>query len=231
MVSTEEEDDDDKKKKKDDDDEGLVANLKFRALIGGPNNAIVIFAESETSYMKSFTTTSNNGASTTRSYLEYKCGDIYAAKIEANGKIGWFSIFPKRQWERIPGGVSVGSAASVSGSYFLSRVDKPYYASYGVAAINNTAFLIFNDNTKNAAVTKAGQTVKSTKDFDKADCYSLEVNLATGQMKRRSLFSNNDIPNAMPKHGIQLGNNFYLIGKKEQSIGKTKLVVGRGTIK
>ncbi len=237
IVEEDEDDDEKKSKKKDDDDdeEGLSGDLVFRKFVIAPDNSFVFFAEKVSSRLVSYTTYNGTGASRsamTTSYIHYECGDIYTAKIDVSGKINWFYTFPKFQRERIPAGVSAGTLPSYTAAYFLRRMDKPYYAGFGVANAGGKSFLFFNDNPKNAGVTKAGQKIKTLNyNFDKSDCFTVEVNLLTGEMKRRVAFSNNDIPNAMPRLGNQLGNTFYFIGKTDKTFGKAKVVVGKCTVK
>ena len=50
----------------------------------------------------------------------------------------------------------------------------------------------------------------------------------TGQYKRQSLFSNNGIPTAMPRLGAVIGGgeDMYIVGKNDRTLGKTKIAVG-----
>jgi len=152
MISAIHEDDDDnKEEKREDDDEGIDANRVFHKFLIAPDNSLVVLAEEQRSWLVSYTTYSGTGASrssTTTTYLHYECGDICMAKIAPTSKIDWFQTFPKLQRKKIPAGISSGNGYSVSAFYFLNKVNKPYYAGFGVASSLGKAYLIFNDNKK-----------------------------------------------------------------------------------
>ena len=76
-----------------------------------------------------------------------------------------------------------------------------------------------------------GQKIKPTNRFGKSDLFAVNLDAATGKYKRVSLFSNQDQPTAMPRLGVPIGKDFYLIGKDDKVFGKTKIAVGKVSFK
>ena len=57
------------------------------------------------------------------------------------------------------------------------------------------------------------------------------MDVTTGKYTRSVLFNNNDVPTAMPRLGAVLGNNFYMTGKEDRILGKTKIAIAKLTLK
>ena len=244
---TDEGDDDESKKEKKEreklekiqnDEDGFSKYLQFRNFIYTEDNGIVILAEKYHHY--TYTTTNYNygsstginlhGGSTTTTYAVYECGDMMMSKMDAAGKISWLHVLPKNQKEVIQlGSSSYGTGISFNiGTDYFSSFNYPFYAGLGSLEIpgKNAVAILFNDSPKNESVLQLGQKVKTATRFGKTDCFAVYLDAATGKYKRVSMFSNHDQPTAMPRLGVPIGKDFYLIGKDDRALGKSKIAVG-----
>ena len=224
-----------------DDEDGFSKYLRFRNFIYTDDNGIVILAEKYHHY--TYTSTNMNGGgfggvaggSRITYYDVYECGDMMMSKMDAGGKISWLHVLPKNQKEIIQSGSSTagpGLNFNVGTNYFRGY-NFPFYAGLGSLALpgKNSLAILFNDNTKNENVLQLGQKVKLATRFGKTECYAVYLDAATGKYTRKSIFSNRDQPTAMPRLGIPIGKDFYLIGKDDKLFGKTKIAVGKITFK
>ena len=225
------------------DEDGLSKYMRFRNFVYTQDKGLVIIAEKYHHY--TYTTTNlNNGVgmggignSRTTTYDVHECGDIMMSKMDEAGNLSWLHVLPKNQREVIQLGSSSGFGSGLSfnmgTSFFSNSFNYPFYAGLASLAIPglNNVVVLFNDNTKNGDVMQPGQKVKATTRFGKSDLYALNLDAGTGKYKRTSLFSNNDQPTAMPRLGVPIGKDFYLIGKDDKIIGKTKIAVGKITFK
>ncbi len=248
MISTVEDDnadDDDDESKKErkereklekiqNEEDGFSKYMRFRNFIYTADKGLIILAEKYNSY--TYTTTTYQPGSgtmpgrwTTTTYQVYECGDIMMSKIDAAGNIGWLNIAPKQQREVIQ--TSSGSGTGLSFSFFRGGFNWPFYAGYGVLPGTNSLNIIFNDHKKNDNVLQLGQKVKKISYFRKSECFAINLNTTTGKYTRSNLFSNRDVPTAMPRLSSVLGRDMYLIGKEDRILGKTKIAVARLTIK
>ncbi len=248
MISTVEDDnadDDDDESKKErkereklekiqNEEDGFSKYMRFRNFIYTADKGLIILAEKYNSY--TYTTTTYQPGSgtmpgrwTTTTYQVYECGDIMMSKIDAAGNIGWLNIAPKQQREVIQ--TSSGSGTGLSFSFFKGGFNWPFYAGYGVLPGTNSLNIIFNDHKKNDNVLQLGQKVKKISYFRKSECFAINLNTTTGKYTRSNLFSNRDVPTAMPRLSSVLGRDMYLIGKEDRILGKTKIAVARLTIK
>jgi hypothetical protein len=166
------------------------------------------------------------GSWRTSVYSIYESGDLLTCKIEATGNIAWLEVLPKFQREVI------GASGTLygNGAYFISFFDKggmPFYS--GFAAIQSDGYInvIFNDNPKNATVTKPGQKAKTVRSFGKSDSFIFSIDEVTGKNKRKFFFTNNDVPTSMPRLGAVTGQEMYIVGKQDRIFGKTKIAVAR----
>lgn len=222
------------------EEDGFSRYMRFRNFIYTADGGLVVLAEKYNSY--TYTTTSytsgggtgfSMGRSTTTTYQVYECGDIMMSKIDAAGNIGWLNIAPKQQREVIQTSSSSGPATgiSLSFSFFRGGFNWPFYAGYGVLPGNNSLNIVFNDHKKNENVLQLGQKVKKISYFGKSECFAINLNTLTGKYTRSSLFSNRDVPTAMPRLSSVLGKDMYLIGKEDRLLGKTKIAIAQLTIK
>ncbi|MEP6711546.1 MAG: hypothetical protein ABJA37_03970 [Ferruginibacter sp.] len=245
-------DDESKKEKKEreklekiqEDEEGFSKYMRLRNFVYTDDKGLVILAERYHHYTYTTYSTTSTGAgigasirSTSTTYDVYDCGDIMMSKMDAAGNVNWLHVLPKNQSEVVQSGRSssggLGLSFSMGHSYFDNSFNFPYYAGLASVAVpgKNMVSVIFNDNSKNGNVLQLGQKVKSISRFGKGECYAVDMDATTGKYTRSSLFSNNDIPTAMPRLGVALGKEFYLIGKDDRIFGKTKIAVGKLTFK
>ena len=250
-ADTDDDDDESRKERKErerlekirEDEDGLSKYMRFRNFVYTQDKGLVIIAEKYHHY--TYTTTNlNNGVgmggignTRTTTYDVHECGDIMMSKMDEAGNLSWLHVLPKNQREVIQLGSSSGFGSGLSfnmgTSFFSNSFNYPFYAGLASLAIpgSNNVVVLFNDNTKNGDVMQPGQKVKATTRFGKSDLYALNLDAGTGKYKRSSLFSNNDQPTAMPRLGVPIGKDFYLIGKDDKIIGKTKIAVGKITFK
>ena len=218
-----------------DDEDGFSKYLRFRNFIYTDDNGIVILAEKYHHYTYSTTSYSPGsfggmGTSRTTYYDVYECGDMMMSKMDAAGKIAWLHVLPKNQKEIIQSGSSGGTGITFNmGSNYFGAYNFPFYAGLGSLALpgKNSLAILFNDNPKNENVLELGQKVKLATRFGKSDCYAVYLDAASGKYTRKSIFSNKDQPTAMPRLGVAIGKDFYLIGKDDKLFGKTKIAVGK----
>ncbi len=229
------------------DEDGLSKYMRFRNFVYTEDKGLVILAEKYHHYR--YTTTSPGaggmgmggmgglGSTRTITYDVHECGDIMMSKMDASGKLSWLHVLPKNQREVIQIGSSnsfgSGLSFNMGTSYFSNAFNFPFYAGLGSIAIpgKNTVSILFNDNRKNSDVMQLGQKIKPTTRFGKSEMFAIQLDAATGKYKRVSLFSNEDQPTAMPRLGVPIGKDFYLIGKEDKLLGKTKIAVGKVTFK
>lgn len=237
-----EESKEDKKKKEElkkmqEEGEGFSKYMQFRKIFYTADNGLVILAErydhyvtSSQSYSAGVNNTPGQWRSTT--YSIYLSGDLMMCKVDSSGNIGWLQVVPKKQREEIVVGSSnapdVGMSFSMS--YFRDQ-GRPFYSGFGALQSNGNIQLLFNDNRKNISVNQAGQKAKSVYRFAKSDCFILNINETSGKVDRKVFFSNTDIPTAMPRLGAIIGNDMYLVGKTDRTLSKSKVAVGKITIK
>lgn len=223
-------------KKMQEEGEGFSKYMKFRKIFYTADNGLVILAERYDHYVSSsqvytsgFNNTPGQWRSTTRSV--YLSGDLMMCKVDASGNIGWLQIVPKKQREEIIVGYSNMQEGGISYSMsYFSDQGRPFYSGFGALQTKGNIQLLFNDNDKNSSVTQAAQKVKSVYRFAKSDCFLLNIDETSGKIDRKVFFSNTDIPTAMPRLGVIIGNDMYLIGKTDRALGKSKVAVGKVTL-
>ena len=221
------------------EEDGFSRNFRFRNFIPTADGGLAILAEEYNSY--TYSVYQSNGASmggfaTGRwvTYRVYSSGDIMMSKVDASGNLGWLHVLPKNQEERIQVGSSnVGTGFSIGFNYFDNSNGFPFYSGFASMPIagKNSLAIIFNDGSKNADVLRLGQKVKRTMRFSKSDCFQVTLDTDKGTYTRSLIFSNDDIPPAMPRLGTNLGNVFYLVGRQERLLAKSKIAVGKITFK
>jgi hypothetical protein len=212
--------------------EGFSRDMRFRKIYYTPDNGIIILAEKYFQYTYS-TSQYINGQWETDYYTSFESSDMMMSKIDAAGKIAWLNILPKDQQETLSTGSDFNGGFGLGAYYFqpLNMMGMPFYSGFSSIQTNNYINLIFNDNPKNAAVLQLGQKLKSATNFRKSHCYMVSLDEITGKYNRQEIFSNEDIPTAMPRLGSVAGQAMYLVGKQDPIIGKTKIAVGLLSIK
>ena len=222
------------------EEDGFSRNFRFRNFVPTSDGGLAILAEEYNSYTYSVyqpgNSTTMGGFSSGRwiTYRVYSSGDIMMSKVDASGNLGWLHVLPKNQEERIQVGSSnMGSGFSIGFDYFDNTQGFPFYSSFASMPVagKNSIAILFNDGSKNADVTKLGQKVRLTMRFSKSDFYQVTLDTDKGTYTRTTLFSNDDIPPAMPRLGTNLGNVFYMVGRQERLLAKSKIAVGKVTFK
>ncbi|WP_440134714.1 hypothetical protein [Chitinophaga sancti] len=228
-----------KEDKKDDKDEpeGFSKYMKFKKIFYTSDGGLMILAEGYESHTYTYSsyTPGTNGAPgmwTSTTYQVYTNGDILMCKVAAKGEIDWLQVVPKSQIERYQVGSGRGPGGGVNSNQgFFDALNLPFYCGLGVIKSGTNMYLVMNDNPKNAGVTQSGQKVKTVKTFRKSDCFMLTVDELTGKISRKVLFSNRGVPTAMPKQGAVIGNDLYLVGRTDKMFGKTRVAVGKISVK
>lgn len=222
------------------EEDGFSKYMKFRNFLYTPDGGLVILAEKYHHYEYSTTTYSGGvgggmGSSRTTYYQVYECGDVMMTKIDTKGDITWFHVLPKQQREVIQTGSSSGYGGlsfGVGSNFFdATESNMPFYAGFGVLAGNSTASIIFNDHKKNLNTLELGQRLKKMSYFRKSECFSVDLDLITGKYTRSILFSNDDVPTAMPRLASGLGKDLYIVGKEDRLLGKSKIAIAKVSLK
>lgn len=221
------------------EEDGFSRNYRFRNFIPTTDGGLAILAEEYNSYTYSvYQSGTMMGNSMTGGrwidYRVYSSGDIMMSKMDAGGNLSWLHVLPKNQEERIQIGTSgAGTGFSIGFNYFRDDFGLPYYSGFTSMPVrnSNSIAIIFNDGSKNADVTRLGQKVKRTVRFSKSDCYLVTLDMTKGTYTRESIFTNDEIPPAMPRLGVNLENNLYLVGRQERLLGKSKIAVGKISFK
>jgi hypothetical protein len=223
-----------------DGEDGFSRYMQFRDFVYTSDGGVVVIAEEYSTYR--YTTSSYNpgdrnrlGTWTTTTIEAYNCGNIMMSRMDAVGNISWLHVLPKQQIEEHSIGresFGAGPSTPVSINFFLYGNSWPLYAGIGLLQTDNILHIIFNDHKLNADVLQLGQTVKRARLGSNAtNCYIVSLNIADGVYKRKFLFDNEDIPRVMPRLGSVFAKEFYMVGRQDKIFGKTKVVVGRISIK
>jgi len=72
-----------------------------------------------------------------------------------------------------------------------------------------------------------GQKIKRTSRFGKSDFNYVQLDATTGKYTRTQLFNNSEVPTATPRLGSSFSNVFYMIGKQDRALAKTKIAVAK----
>ncbi|WP_407520948.1 hypothetical protein PDL71_11045 [Lacibacter sp. MH-610] len=152
-------------------------------------------------------------------------------KLDNQGNIKFINVIPKSQIETIRGaGPYMSGGAGFSSQLFISG-GLPFYSSFNCVPYKNKLVFYFNDNDKNIAVTKTSQTAKAVYNFRKSSCYTVTLDLETGAVTRKMLFTNDDEPIAMVRHGMLSNNELFLIAFRNSMLGKSSIKLGKITVK
>jgi hypothetical protein len=216
------------------DDEVFSRYVQFKNIFHTSDGGLILLAEEYRSeqFTNQYYTPGTNGTPgrwTTTNYTIFRFGDLVMCKIDSQGNIAWLQVLPKHQVERYTTSQRSGIAAT---SYFydwgtFSGLIGPLYSGFGALKTEGKIDIILNDNAKNSAVTQAGDKAKNASNMGKSDCFILSVDEMTGNIHRKKLFSNEGIPTAMPQLGYVTGNDMYLIGRTNRALAKTKIAIGK----
>ncbi len=247
VIDTDDDDDEESKKerkerekleKAKDDEDAFSKNLRFRHILTTPDNGLLVLAEEYNSYTYTTSTTSGGGIGTlgasrnTRTYKVFECGNIFMSKVDKDAKISWLNVLPKNQYESILLGSSSGPATGFSFyRYFDPGANWPFYSGFGIVGKGNNLTILFNDHKKNDGVMQLGQKVKRVTRFGKSLTYSVNLDLLTGKYTRTNLYSNEEVTTSMPRLGLAFGSDFYIIGKEDKLLSKTRIAIGKLTLK
>lgn len=164
-----------------------------------------------------------------RTDLIFKSGAILISKISVAGEWEWMQIVPKFQQEEY----TVSSFLDET-KYSLNRPffdnhpsSDPGYSGFGLMQTDKNIHLIFNDNPRNATITKPGSKVRRTIFFKDSHCYAITLDQKTGEIKRTMLFDNNNTPIAMPIHSSVIGNVLYVVGRDDRGLAKPRIAVAK----
>lgn len=221
------------------EEEGFSKDLRFRNFIATEDGGLVILAEEYRTYSYSVYQGTGVGSSFSNGrwiyYRVFASGNIMMSKMDAGGDLAWVHVLPKKQEERIEESSSYGGyyGFNMGRYYFDDSYNYPFYSGFASMPVEgkNTVAILFNDGSRNADVLQLGQKVRYTSVFSKSDCYYVALDAGKGTYTRSLLFSNDNIPAAMPRLGSAFGNNFYLVGKQERFLSKSKIAVGRISFK
>lgn len=209
-----------------DEGEAFSKFMRFRNIFHTADNSLIILAESFRQFIytqMSYAAGPNGaGSSTMTTSTVFECGDLLMCKINAEGKFDWLQVLPKFQREVIG-----GAAPKQSETSFFQAQNRPFYAGLGAIQHNNNIQILFNDHTKNATISQAGVRPKTLRRFAKSGCFLLTVDESSGKISRKMLFSNANMPVAMPRLASVVSNTMYLIGKEDRLIGRSRIAVAR----
>lgn len=232
----------DAKKAKDDDDEDEFPNsFVIKTVDVSPvDNSVVI--TSEVSQYTSYTYTTSNYNSSTRSWTyttttvhRFTNKDILIINADNEGKIKWVNALPKSQQEQISSSNTHSTGISFNydySGYFANGGALPYYSSYKSLISGNNLIILMNDHNSNNVNPGYGDKVKTVYNFRKrSSVYGISIDLATGKMTRKLIASNNDETIMMPRHAYVVGNEFFIPSWRQHALAKTEMKFAKITVK
>ena len=190
------------KKKADRKDEELeLYEYDLDEIVRRDDGGAVMVLEQYYMYVTTYTYSTGNGGTATRTVYHYIYNDVIAVNIDPEGNIEWAAKVPKRQHTTNDGG---------------------YYSSYALEVKGDKIYLVFNDSGDNLFL-KPGDKIKQ---FDLTGKDAL-VTIATiddgGNVTREALFTPERREAILkPKDCAQLNNDqmlIYATRKKEYRFG------------
>jgi hypothetical protein len=221
---------------------GISKSMIFRNIVYTPDNGLVVITEKTNTYSYSRTSSTSRSSmggysSTTNYYTAYDCEEVMIFKVAGNCEIKWLRGLPKFQHEVIETGSNTtggypGGDITTPNSYYAARINRPYYAGFGVCINNEKVLLIVNDYDVNAQITRLGQKPRKVSFMGHTVCYAISYDFNDGNCTRNILFNNRDkgVPTAMPRLGKMLGQDFYMVGKQDRVMGKSKVAIAKLSI-
>lgn len=220
------------KEKNKEEDSGLSA-LMFAKFTRDNDGSTYTFSEEKRVYHYTITRQSTTGSGvtsnttySTKDYTDIDCKNLVITKVDNSGKSLWRIVLPKYQRE------------THMGWHYLSDLDKlgnfqesysyiPRYSSFFTFQSKNSIYVILNDHKKNENVTQLNQSIKKAYGYGKhTNTYVLEIDKATGSIKRNILFNNKELVPVVrggkifEKEAYFLTEEFSLFGKSEFHIVK-----------
>ena len=107
----------------------------------------------------------------------------------------------------------------------------PFYSSVTSMLVKNKLIFLFNDHSGNTAAKTSDDRVKSITNFKKSVAYGISLDIATKEVNRKILLSNEDEPVLMPRFGFVSGNEVYMPAMKMKVMGKTEMKMGKITVR
>ncbi|GGB05031.1 hypothetical protein [Puia dinghuensis] len=209
----------------------IGSHLVFRNFFVAPDNGLVFLAEQFATWTSSYTYSYNvrgSFSTSTSSSQMFLSGDIYIGKLSPGGEIEYLEILPKRQFEEMAGTLGLGSGMLLSHGFFDRTFSRPFFSGFGCLRENNMLDIFFNDDDRNADVVQPGKKVIQLSHFHRSTCFEVQLDMITGKLTRKALFSNKDIPPAMPRLGVVSNNTLFLTGMNDPHFAfKSKLAVGK----
>ncbi len=201
--------------------------------INPADSSIVITSEVSVNQPYTFTRSSySNGQWNYSTYTGYRFerGDILVISTDKDGNIRWVDDIPKTQREIVETR-ELNSAFSNPVIYFFAENGgMPFYSSFKSVINKNKLVLIFNDSDDNETVSKYGDKVSLIAKFQKSVTYGLSVDLATGEIKRKKISSNDDETVLMPRHSYIVNSEVIIPSLKMNFMSKSQLKFARVTI-
>src|SRR5678815_1805925 len=109
--------------------------------------------------------------------------------------------------------------------------DSPFYSSLAVTRWKDNLVIFYNDDVRNEdIINTASKGLKTVRNFSKTSLYATTINLATGEIRKKPVYANNEELVAMPRFSYIAGNKIYLPASKQRALAKTKLQMGVITI-
>lgn len=213
------------------EDEGFSKSMRFNQFLLQPDGSMIILAEETDFYVVTRTNWVGSGAGmnggrtmVTETYYVFENGDLMMSKVDAKGQIAWLNVLPKFQREVTQ---QVSGMLFSGGFTTQAKLGRPYYGGYGVYQGDKEISILFNDHSGNAQIVHSGQKPRSVQRYGRSECYRLRLNASTGVYQREPVFSNRDVPTAMPRFARVYGSDLLFVGREDRVLGKTKVALGR----
>lgn len=212
------------------EEEGFSNQMRFRKIHYTPEGGLLLIAEKYRVFVQMYSRPAPGGGITYDTRYVYDSGDLLITNVNNQNNIEFIKMVPKFQRE-IYGGSYIPKGAGHVVSGFFDKGGFPFYSSINSIIKDNSLIIYFNDNPKNESVTQAGQKIKIAYKFNKSHLFALTINLQTGSLTRKFISSNADMATAMPRSGSIVNDDFYLIGMDMKLMSRTKIAVGKITLK
>jgi len=212
--------------------DGFSAYKMFRNIYYSEDGGAVILAENyyHTVRVHNYYQTGFNGSPgkfVETVYSIYECGDLMMCKLDSAAEISWIKVLPKYQREVLED----NNSSLVSSLIYFDYEKRPFYAGFGSMQVNNSLLIFLNDSQQNRDVLQAGKKPRMISYYGKSHCYVVTLDMESGKYTRKFFFDNAEIPTAMPRLGSVVGNEMYITGKDDRVLGKSKVAVGKITVK
>jgi hypothetical protein len=223
-----------KEKKKEEDNS--ISALWFSKFNRDSDGSTYTFSEEKKVYHYTVTRQSTNGTGaarntvyTSRDYADIDCKNMVINKLDKAGNAVWRIVIPKFQRETHDGWLYLSDLDRL-GNFQESFSYIPRYSSFFSFQTKNKIYVILNDHKKNENVTQLNQSIKKAYAYGKnTNTYTIEIDKATGTIKRNVLFNNKDLVPVVrggkifEKEAYFLSEEFSFLGKSEFHIVKVSM--------